>query len=699
MSDRRSMFMVLSAVFALAVSVRGGEGRVAVQITSDPAWDYHPRWSPDGSMIAFTSHRHGGPSLWIMPAEGGEAREIVAGVKGDFHISWSPDGSSIAFDADGPNGSPDIWTISVRGGKPTRITTFPGGDAHPAWSADGSRIAFTSFRSGNSDVWTIAAAGGNAKQITRHPDSDLHPRWSVDGSKIAFTSKRSGNLDIWTIPATGGTAVQVTKDPADDDCAYWSGDGSAILFSSERSGNWDIWMVPAESGEATRITSSLARDGWPSCSPDGSKIAFNSDRSGNLDLWIVEVGDRDGESTSAAWPQWGGPSRNFTVKTEGLADKWPDGGPRKLWHRTLGDGYSSIVYDDGVLYTMYRKERTNAEEFAVALDAQTGGTVWEHGNHSPLLSRDDSGWGGQGPNATPLIVDDRLYTIGSRSMLHCFDKKTGKVLWKHDLVREYRAPVNQHVGYPCSPIAYKQSIIVPVDRKRPDNHSDQPNERADGQTLAAFDQATGKLLWKALDFRLSEASPILVKFDGQDQLVCSTRHGLLGVDPNDGSLLWRHPEMGSIVSPVWNGGDLLFYTSGGDDAIGRVVKLTKQEGKTVPDELWVNKKIRMWQPTPVQVDGCLYGSTSQLLLGVDMKTGKRLWAKRGFPVASCVYGDDKLIILDQDGQLTLATATPDGLTVHSQCKITERYSFTVPTLVGKLLYVRDRKHIMALDLS
>jgi hypothetical protein len=68
-------------------------------------------------------------------------------------------------------------------------------------------------------------------------------------------------------------------------------------------------------------------------------------------------------------------------------------------------------------------------------------------------------------------------------------------------------------------------------------------------------------------------------------------------------------------------------------------------------------------------------------------------------MASCVHGDGKLIILDQDGQLTLATATPDSLTVHSQCKITEWHSFTVPTLVGKVLYVRDRNHLMALELG
>ena len=119
----------------------------------------------------------------------------------------------------------------------------------------------------------------------------------------------------------------------------------------------------------------------------------------------------------------------------------------------------------------------------------------------------------------------------------------------------------------------------------------------------------------------------------------------------------------------------------------------------MPEELYFNNKLKFRQPTPVRIGDYIYGSDEQSLLCVAFDTGKRVWLKRGFAMASCVYAAGKLIILDQDGQLTLATATPEGLTIHSQCRITERYSFTVPTLVGTTLYVRDRKHLMALDLG
>lgn len=410
----------------------------------------------------------------------------------------------------------------------------------------------------------------------------------------------------------------------------------------------------------------------------------------------------------AQWPQWGGPNRDFTVQTSGLADAWPEDGPSRFWERELGDGYSAIVFDDGVLYTMYRRTPTDAEERTVALDAASGATVWEHRNPAPILDPPDQRWGGHGPNSTPLVAAERLFTVGSRSVMHCFDKQTGEVLWKHDLVEEFGAPLSRTVGYCCSPIAYRNLVIVAAGRELLNENVPAPETNRvpkietlgpmEGQTLVAFDQATGDLVWQGLDFKVGFSSPILIQFDGEDQLVFATAGGLIGVNPENGDLLWHHPVIGSPVTPVWNGSDLLFYSSGGHEIVGVAVKLTRQNGRTVPEQLWESRKLRFLQPSPVRVGDFLYGSTQQIMLGVDLRTGKRVWAKRGFPTSACVYADGKLISLDENGTLSLATATPEGLTVHSQHKVTERFSYTVPTLVGTTLYVRDRQKIMALDL-
>lgn len=356
------------------------------------------------------------------------------------------------------------------------------------------------------------------------------------------------------------------------------------------------------------------------------------------------------------------------------------------------------MFDGGVLYTLYRTHPAADEERVVALDAGTGRTLWEHANAAPLWKK-PAEWGGLGPNATPLVVGHRLFAVGSNAMLLCLDKKTGTVLWSHDLVAEYGTPFpnKAEVGYSSSPIAHGPLVIVLVGRK-------DTADAARGQFVIAFDQATGREVWKNLDFPHHCSSPIFVRYGGRDQLILYAMPGIVGIDPANGDLVWSYtpqaePDAYPIPTPVFNGQDMIFFGGERDTRVGTVIRLTQENNQVFPTVVWENSKVRAHTSTPVVIDGYLYGSDRRMLFCADMKTGKRIWAERGFPRATCVHADGRLIVLSEDGELTLATATPDGLNVHDRHTITERYSLTPPTLVDQVLYVRDRKHIMALDLS
>src|SRR6266849_9722694 len=115
-----------------------------------------------------------------------------------------------------------------------------------------------------------------------------------------------------------------------------------------------------------------------------------------------------GAAAPPEWTQYGGPHRNFISDSKGLASSWPAAGPKQLWKRELGEGYSGIVVDNGRLYTMYRK---GDEEVLVALDAKTGKTLWER----PRKAAFRAGMAmenGPGPHSTPVIVGDRIFTVG-----------------------------------------------------------------------------------------------------------------------------------------------------------------------------------------------------------------------------------------------------------------------------------------------
>jgi len=174
---------------------------------------------------------------------------------------------------------------------------------------------------------------------------------------------------------------------------------------------------------------------------------------------------------------------------------------------------------------------------------------------------------------------------------------------------------------------------------------------------------------------------------------------VIGVYPNDGRLLWSQPmtsDWEPTVTPVWNRGSGILVIDG--DA-ARLIELTTTQGRTIPKEAWSSSKMKAVVPTPVLVGERFYGSTRTMLVSIGSKTGEHVWTERGYPLVSIVHADGKLILLDENGQLTLATAGPDGLTVQSRFTVTEKYSLTAPALAGKILFIRDRKRILALALG
>jgi outer membrane protein assembly factor BamB len=395
-----------------------------------------------------------------------------------------------------------------------------------------------------------------------------------------------------------------------------------------------------------------------------------------------------------SWLQWGGPRRNFMVDSPRLA-AWPASGPKKLWERSLGEGHSSVVVEGNRLYTMYRPlgllsmVRRSQQEVVAAIDTSNGRTIWEHTYDSTTTGLNLSE--GAGPHSTPLIVGDRLFVMGSRLEMFALDKQTGKVLWQHDLVKEIGGKVDDR-GYSASPIAYRDTVIVPAG--------------GPGASVAAFNQQTGALVWKGGSFPTGPASPILINVDGQDQLVVSGADAMVGVSPSNGSVLWTHPhktEWGlNISTPVWGEGNLLFVSAAYNNG-ARALKLSQANGKTAVSELWYQNRMRVHIGTVIRLGDFAVGSSGDFgpcpTVGIDLATGNILWQNREFARSTFVHADGKLIVMDEDGMLGLATATRQGFTVLAKAPILTNRAWTTPTLVGTRLYVRDRKQMMAFDLG
>ena len=397
------------------------------------------------------------------------------------------------------------------------------------------------------------------------------------------------------------------------------------------------------------------------------------------------------------WPGWGGPRRDFTSDTVGLAESWPEDGPPQLWRRPLGGGHSSILVDRGRLFTQYRPpdapepDSWREEEVIVALDAATGRTLWEHRYPAPLEGLDVPL--GVGPHATPLLVGERLFATGTNKQLFALDKATGEVLWSHDLVGDFGAPPHYRVmprtpGYSCSLLAYGDLIIATAG--------------GPGQSVMAFHQDDGRLAWRSGDFAIAPASPIVITVEGRDQVVVFASDRVVALDPADGAHLWSHPHPrrfdANISTPVWSDDNLLFLSSAHDGGT-RVLEVTGSGAR----ERWFTMAMRVYYGTALRIGDLYYGSSGDVgtafLTAIDAHSGEIAWRDRTFARSTLLRADGKLIILDEDGVLGLATVSRRGLRVLAQAPVLTTTAWTVPTLAGTKLYLRDRADVVALDLG
>jgi len=402
-----------------------------------------------------------------------------------------------------------------------------------------------------------------------------------------------------------------------------------------------------------------------------------------LSMLTVATAFPQAKPVSPSWTQWGGPLRDFHTQAANIAPQWPPAGPKVLWKRPLGEGYSSLLTDGTTIWTMYGRA---GQEIVMAADATNGKTLWEHS--SPVLFRSDAPDMGNGPHATALIVGDRLFAVGTTGLVQCLDKKSGKFLWSREL-----GGSSLVYGYSSSPIAYRDLLILPAGGK--------------GRAVVALHQKDGSTAWQRLDFDNAYSSPILINIEGLDQLVTVMKDAVFAVNPLNGDLQWRISHQASyglnVSAPVLCPGNILFVSSE-YDAGAKGIQLKREGNRVIAKEIWSTNRLRLHHGNAVMSGGVLLFSSGgkgsvAVLTAIDPTTGKIHWQNRTFGKATFVEANGKVIVIDQDGDIALATASPQGINVISRTPMLNSIAWTPPTLVGTKLYIRDRTQMIALELK
>lgn len=401
---------------------------------------------------------------------------------------------------------------------------------------------------------------------------------------------------------------------------------------------------------------------------------------------LIVVSFAAAPACAGEWPQFLGPARTGVSPETGLLEEWPESGPPEIWRAEGGVGMSGLAVQGGRLFTLVQKK---GHQWLISKDAGTGRTLWE----TAIMPEYENSMG-NGPRGTPAVDGDRVFAFTGEGVLAACRFEDGRLLWKHDVVRELGGEPAEY-GMACSPLIVGSHVVVVPG--------------VSGGAVAAYDLTSGKLAWKAGDDTAGYSSPTVAIIDGKPQIVVFAGQSLMGLAPADGEVLWRHPYKTNydcnIATPIAVEGRL--FISSGENHGSALLAIEPKQGRYEVREVWKSHgpssvMRNEWQ-TSVLLDGFLYGWDNvggagpvTHLTCIRAATGERLWRQTRFGKGNFILAEGKLFMTTLDGELVLAKASPDGYQELGR-KTVLGMTRQAPSLAGGLLYVRDDADIVCFD--
>jgi outer membrane protein assembly factor BamB len=358
-----------------------------------------------------------------------------------------------------------------------------------------------------------------------------------------------------------------------------------------------------------------------------------------------------------------------------------------LWRKNVGEGFAGPIVAQGKLLLFHR---ANGREMLEAMDPATGNSHWKY--DYPTTYRDDFGFD-EGPRAAPVVVDGVVYIFGAEGKLSAVTLATGKVIWTEEAMKRFGV-AKGYFGAAGSPIVEDGRVIANVGGKE--------------GGIVAFDAKTGKVQWTATNDEASYSSGITATIGGKKSAVFLTRTNLIGLEPATGKVQfqrrWRALQAASVnaATPIIvndPAGDLIFVSA----EYGPGAGVLRVNGATLTP-LWSSDDVlNNHYATSVYRDGILYGfhgrqEYGQSFRAVEFKSGKVRWSVDRFLAGSVILADDRLLILRETGELVLAAASPDAFRPIAKAQILAATVRPFPALAGGILYARNEKELIAVDL-
>jgi TolB protein len=228
--------------------------------------------------------------LQVADADGANPQTALRSPEPLMSPKWSPDGSKLAYVSFEAHRAA-VYVHDLLSGQRKRVAFFSGSNSAPAFSPDGQHLAVVLTKDGNSEIYLMNADGSNLQRVTRDPAIDTEPTFSPDGSQLYFVSDRSGGPQIYRMPVNGGNAERVTFRGDYNISPRVSADGKTLLYVSRRSGVFQVQSYDLNNQQELTITDTYY-DESPSFAPNGRLVLYATEYEGRNILALASPDGR-----------------------------------------------------------------------------------------------------------------------------------------------------------------------------------------------------------------------------------------------------------------------------------------------------------------------------------------------------------------------------------------------------------------------
>src|SRR5689334_21943635 len=391
-------------------------------------------------------------------------------------------------------------------------------------------------------------------------------------------------------------------------------------------------------------------------------------------------GQTPAETARNYWTNFRGPRRDGKYEETTISTKWPASGLPVLWKQPVGIGHSSFVVADGKAYTI---EQRRSQEVVAAYDMNNGRELWTQKWNAEYTDST-----GDGPRSTPTWDAGRIYALGATGEFRCLDATSGAVSWGKNILSDNKA-TNLPWAMASSPLIVDDKVIV-----LPGGTS--------GKSVVAYNKNTGAPVWRVLNDTQAYVSPMLVELAGRRQIVVVSASRVVGLTPENGTLLWEYPWDTSnginVSQPIMVDKNRFFISSG----YGKGAALVEVKGSGqsfTATTVWENINMKNKFNSSVLYNGYIYGLDEGILTCLDVNTGDRKWKGGRYGYGQVLVASGNLIVTSDTGDLALVKASPDGYSEVARFSALQGKTWNYPAIADGRLLVRNANEMAAYDIS